>query len=638
MTISQATLQNNRKVRGTYPLRAKKKEPPRDWLMAAWDFETKGLHGAVNFGSLQWELSPAGARSRIVTVKTEDEMLAAMLAANVEGMRWYAHNAGYDLFYLINAAMRLHATGELTNIEALVRGERNIFAVLFHFKDKPALACYDSMAIVANGGVGIKLEKLAEAFSTVGQKLKIDWKRETFNPKLARHRRYARRDTEILLDSMVNFNAAVHRHYGVNIRATAASTAMHAWRATLPPQAAYWRLRPEREQIARDCYYGGLVFLTNTRIHRDVVSLDVNSMYPYCMRRFGVPYGQVSTIVGRMDDGAPPGIYLCDFDVPASLQMGCVPYRDESGGCFPRGKWRGFAWNIEIERALRWGCKVDVIEGFVFEQIIYPFTDFVNLCERKRGEHKGQGVEMIFKTFQNSLYGKYGSKPTGLEMCLVPPFGGRTEWELACEGWQPFFDEDTGKIIHACMYEREAERSAPYMLPHWAGWITAQARGVLFDMIEAVRALGNGADVICGDTDSIKIERRYVDELVKHRQLSIGNAYGQWKVDAQYRRLIAVAPKCYSYQLPCGRYKGKAKGIPEGKQSGRFHRRVMRGETPTVKWLSGPNLASLVRGRKNQLITRSRRSSVLAESENWTEDRATRDVRAVLIENGVRIK
>lgn len=662
------------------PLAAAKPEGARTWCMGAFDFETLGLHGRVLYGTLQWELEPDGERSQVLGFTTPngsrrepgpakgetdaaDLVLAAMLEANRPGMRWYAHNAEYDLIYLIDAARRLQAAGRIGDIEPVMRGDTAIFRVIFHVVDGPPLECFDSMALAANGGQGISLAKFMAGFSTVGAKRKdVDFAGgELFDPRKRSHREYAKQDTRGLLDCMVNFDRAVHAHYGVHVKGTISATALKAWRVTLPPGARFWRLDADKEAAAREAYFGGLAFLTSTRKHRDVVSLDINSAYPHCMRTFGVPAGEIRVATRYERDIADggwrpaPGIYLAEFEAPddaprrgaGPLSFGCVPYRDDTGMCFPRGRFVGWAWSIEVARAIRWGYRVKVERGYLWERIEYPFGPLVDYCEAKRAEHRGQPVEMIFKTLQNALYGKYGTKPDGLELLVLPPHDDNfreaadRNHALAREGWEmPMAGTVAGRRLY--FRQREIERDAAYMMPHWSGWITAQTRGLLFDAIEAVRELGG--EVICGDTDSLKIERRWVEALQASGAVSIGTAYGQWKIDAEYKMFRAYAPKCYSFlewgpgpRRGGGAYKGKAKGIPGGRQTGRFHMRAFRGQSPRVRWKSSPNLLAILKGRPNALVGRSRVASVLENSDSWIADRDG-SVRAVEIRAGERVR
>jgi hypothetical protein len=626
--------------RQEYPVTRTAPEKPRTWLMAAFDFETEGLHGKVVFGSYQYELEPDGERSEVGICWSERDMLDAMLAANRPGMRWYAHNAQYDEYYLIDAALDDVEAGTMGEIEPVLRGNRSIFRVTFHPKDGAELMVFDSMAIA-----DMSLKKLAAAMSTVGGKGKSpDFKGgEIFDVNNAAHRDYAIQDTRALLDSMVNFNREIFATYRVNIKGTISATAVKAWTTSLDPETRFWRLTPEREEQARLAYFGGLSFLTDTRQHRDVVSLDVNSMYPHCMRTFGVPDGELRTTF-KFDDGSTrpaPGLYYCDFEAPEHLKFGCIGYRDDLGMCFPRGRFTGWAYSIEIARALRWGYGVKIQHGFCWEGISYPFTDFVDLCEAKRAEHKGQPVEMVYKLMQNSVYGKLGMKPEGTELRIVGK-NGPSAAQLADDGWDIYAEEGktAGASGRAYLWEREVERDAAYMLPHWAGWITAQARGVLFDAIEAARAVGG--EVICGDTDSLKLSAATVDKLQARGLVAIGAAYGQWKIDARYDGFRAYAPKCYAYFRGQGsgvraQYGGKAKGIPQSTQTAKFHEQVFRGKNPLVKWQSSPNLLSVLKGGAHATRTRTRLVSLLDNSDNWFSN-STGDVKSVKILDNRRVK
>lgn len=597
-------------------------EKERRWLMGAFDFETRGLDGEVLFGTLQSELVANGERTEIMDTYSADGMLDLLWENNKKKMRWYAHNMEFDAWFLIDAARHRLNRGELDKIVPCLRGMNKVYKVTFYRGDEK-LEIYDSMALA-----DMSLEKFAKAFSTLGNKHKtIDFEAgEIFDAANPDHVEYARQDTRVLLDSIINFNSAIYSHYGVNIKGTISSTALSAWEVTMPRGHIHFRLSPNLENFCRDAYKGGLVFLTDNKEHEDVVSLDVNSMYPHCMRKFGVPFRSPSRV--ETFDFSKPGVYRCKFIAPESLHMGCIGYKDVKGICWPRGEFESTAFGFEIERALAWGYQVELLVGFEWNELAYPFNDFVTLCETKRAEFSGQPVEMIFKLMQNSLYGKFGTKPEGEELCIFPD-----DAEIE-SGWRPFINDHANEFSANLegVWVKTTERDAYYMMPHWAGWITANARGILFDVIEA-----GGGEVIYGDTDSAKMPRRVAERLIGEGKVSVGKDYGAMKVDEVYQILRPIAPKVYAYIDGHGSLGGKGKGIPKKHRTSEYWHSVMAGEKPSVTYYSLDGLKPSMKKGDRRLNTRTRASSDLANSASWFAQ-SDGTVKAIRIVGGQRIK
>jgi hypothetical protein len=91
------------------------------------------------------------------------------------------------------------------------------------------------------------------------------------------------------------------------------------------------------------------------------------------------------------------------------------------------------------------------------------------------------------------------------------------------------------------------------MLPHWAAWITANARIALDQDTEAV----GRSRVRYRDTDSIAVEGDWSG--VKNR---LKPDYGALKDEGEKRRIRYHAPKAYTYMGEDGLWKAVFKGLP----------------------------------------------------------------------------
>ncbi len=604
----------------------------RKHKFAAFDFETNALDGDVIFGTLQFELEPHGERSHVIDVYSAAAMLDSLFAYTDGNVRWFAHNLEYDLLFLIAEVNQRMRQCENYRIELFERGMGNFYKAIIYNPDGERIVLYDSMALY-----GFKLKDFAKQFSTVGEKYYVDFDNVVFDINNNFHIEYARQDTLVLLDCMVNFDNAFYDIFGIHLKGTISSTALAAWECTLGKDDRFYKLTESQNDFVRAGYFGGLVFITDNNFHDDVVSIDSNSMYPDKMRRFGVPVGVPSH--SRVINWQKPGIYKCVFTAPSDLNFGCIGYRDKKGVCWPRGTFESTAFEFEIKKAISWGYKVKVIEGLIFDRIEYPFKKFIDLCETKRAEFKGLSFEIVVKLAQNSVYGKYATKPDGKKIIIV-----NDDFDL--EGWTPYIDINSGSYPIENCYQRETERDTYYMLPHWAAYITARSRENLLSVAELA-----GDDSFYGDTDSVKMSRKKYNELNAAGVLDIGKGYGQWKLDDEYNTFRACAPKVYVYtektKTPTWstllkrdiKYSGKGKGIPEKQRTTAFWQSVFMGDLPQVSYNSLGSLnSSLKKGGVRKLNKATRTVTNLDNSSGWWVDKTTGRVKSVSIINGKRVK
>jgi hypothetical protein len=168
-----------------------------------------------------------------------------------------------------------------------------------------------------------------------------------------------------------------------------------------------------------------------------------------------------------------------------------------------------------------------------------------------RAKCKGTPTETVVKFIQNSLYGKFGTRPEGRQIVIsfdnIPP-----------DGYECSICEDTGAEIPFLFFKEEA-RDAEYMLPHWAAWITANARLTIDDGI----ATAGRSNVRYTDTDSLHVTPAGAALLAASGDL-IGRRYGQYKLEATVSEEAYHGPKFYTAKNADGEIAVKAKGIPRG--------------------------------------------------------------------------
>lgn len=475
----------------------------------------------------------------------EEWLRAVILDKRNRGHVWYAHNGGeFDYKFLIPAIKEMQRERPELRCDIVTQGNGGrVIGLVFKYQ-KRRYELRDSFALVSTS-----LKRFAGQFSATVQKRDFDWATTEFDPLDPEHRAYLEHDVLSLKAALLAFFALVEEHFHVPCGWTIAASAMRAWRYTLPRTWGFWRQTDEVEGFTRRCYYGGLVFLTGTQPRRDALAVDVNSMYPFVMRTFGVPTGSAAHVVKR--DPRFPGFYRVIARIAEDAPFTCIPRRDPKGALsWPTGEFETWVCSVDIDLGLELGYEFEIIEGYEFDKIEHLYNPFVTTCERLRLEYKGTAVEAAAKIFQNGLYGKFGTKP--LSTAYV-----QSADDLSDE-YTPSMDESTGEFIEG-LYEKIERLDAPYIMPHWAAWITAQARAYLVRMCRAI----GFAHVYYGDTDSITADRAAVEAAIARGEIEIGARYGQLKIEHEYALFMAGAPKLYYGVHTDGTTVAKAKGVPK---------------------------------------------------------------------------
>jgi len=526
--------------------RQKKNGPNRTFFIGAFDTETNGLDGELLLCSYAHESSPEA-----VLCNSPIDFLTDIFSRDKKIMRktvWFSHNAEYDWRYLIN---HLKTFADRYDFVPVERTHGKFFQLSVYTKrdvngKRELITTFrDSYAIYNQS-----LKAFTTAFCKRYVKQDIGLAYRTFDPNRAADREYAKFDVLGLIEAIDAYDRILHIHFGVHLKGTFSSTAYQACLRFLPDGEWHVRQSPEVEDFFRQCYFGGAVRINTSPgfTHHNVKVYDINSSYPANMRK-GVPKGNPLWTSHYRPEF--PGFYHFDINAPANLSHPILPRRTKNGGIDFRNDGRltnVYASSIEIERALKQGyTDLHVNFGYFFpEGLTDCFSELVDTCERLRAEYKGTPTEIVVKYIQNSVYGKFGTKKEGREIII-------DFTDICPAGCTPLHETmpDGSLQLMPYLFVKESERDAEYMMPHYAAWITANARLLLDDGIEAV---GRDKVLYC-DTDSIHI-------LPDANQPEIGKRYGQFKLEKTFETVRYHAPKCYTWEHE-GEIEAVYKGLPE---------------------------------------------------------------------------
>jgi len=556
-----------------FPMKKQKEDLPV--TIAAFDFETEGLGGKLLCAT--WYIDGM-IEPQIILGEPEYIVHEIIRIFEISGknIRWYAHNAQYDWRYLVDELVERYEK----TIQFLMRSDSDVFVIKTHLFE-----LVDSYAVFPQS-----LKKMSESFDPEYGKLEIDDITQ-FDPQNLQHQEYAKRDAFTLVRSLKNYDKAIYQIFGVHIAYTVASTAVKAWRSTI--KTNYFK--PDRiDEFVRTAYFGGLVALSSNKTFENVFTYDINSSYPYTMREFGVPYGTYAQAFHVVPDY--PGVYRVLVQTPDDLVFPILPKRIKKGKSdyivWAQGVFETCVTNIELDFAVKNGYKIlKVYEGVIWKEIVYPFGDFVDLCERTRWKHKGTPFELVAKLMQNSVYGKFGSRTERTEL-FIP------QSDAEHEGAFPWGSSEK-------LWIRDQHIESIQALPQWAVFITAQAR---LNLLEKIYELGVENVIYC-DTDSITTTKT-MDK--KH----IGDAYGKFKLEKTWRTFRAIAPKVYVGELDNGNMLGAVKGIPKKKLTAADYIELMKQGNITADLSILPSFKSFMKGNRTtkQML---RKSTDIANSATW---------------------
>lgn len=540
------------------------------WKIATFDIETFAETGSQLLGDFSMAISSLDGIKH--TKHYSAFSLMHEILSRKDGYRWYAHNgANFDFKYLLNDDVRQLLKsrgygisiigGKIPKAFALTKGHHKI------------LIC-DSYKIMPES-----LRNLGAKLGATVTKGFIDFEGgERFSKDNPDHVQYLLDDVISLHQIVTKYRDIITETFGNDIKCTASSTSFAAWRITIP--AAVYQHPAECNEFVRSSYYGGRTQSFFTGIVRDIWGVDVNSLYPYCMRTFGGishPY-----ITDTLEDC---GFYRIVAEVPESVKFGPLPMRkkDGTGIQFPVGRFETYASSVEIRIALTMGCSVDIITGWAFEENDCDmFRGFVDQCERLRATDYSGPLGTACKYLQNNLYGFFGMNPEREELW----YGDYPEGdESDSDSW--FRVRDIHGEIMDHVWSKTTRQESINCIPAIAAWVTANARGYLLkQMLEEENA---GNEVLYCDTDSIFTAHKPIARIHD-------TEYGAYKYIAEgAEEITLLAPKTYRI-LGGTKPIYKCKGIPNKHLESADYDNVLDGETVVKEFTQVNSLTRVIRG------------------------------------------
>lgn len=505
-------------------------ERTRDWYVA--DFETTGLNEYEETGRTRiWLYSICNSNSVIV----ED-------GNNIDDfMKWcekhpqsvvYFHNLKFDGTFILSWLLENNfpiedklLTHSKRGFSTLIGDMGEFYQIKVNFAPNKQITFYDSLKLIP-----LTVKKIAEAFELPIQKEVIDYNNyDITEEKLS----YVHNDVRIVAMALKFFREQGH------YRMTIGSNAYHSFTDNYADaRRMFPRLDKEFIEYWREAYRGGRTQvnpLYENKIVSNVKRYDINSMYPYLMADMPLPYGKPI----KMSKAGTCRFELYVVKISFKLKPNHMPTLLKSHSLYNKAGETYYTdsgtiltlkiSNIDLELMKR---HYDIyvlkyVEIWGFKTIRYVFNDWVREHYKAKSEAKG-GLRLVYKLILNSLYGKYGSRPTGRNKI-------------------PFLED--GILTYKLSEEHDM---GIYYLPV-AIAITSWAHKMIDD---AIVETGYENFVYC-DTDSVHTLGSIPEEWIDNKEL------GKFKFEGLEEIAKYVRQKTYIYKQD-GKWELTCAGMPQG--------------------------------------------------------------------------
>ena len=482
------------------------------WYVA--DFETTGINEYTKTGSTRvWLYSIADKNAKIVNDGSSIEEFMEWCEEHPQSLIYF-HNLRFDGSFILNYLFK-HKFEHVDKL--LVHSQRGFstligdmgeyYQIKINFASNKQVTIQDSLKIIP-----LKVKKIAEAFNLPIEKEVIDYDDYTIDDKRLE---YVHHDVQIVAMAMKFF-----RDQGLT-KMTIGSNAYHEFmnnnkhlRWYLPELGRDWLTE------WRSAYRGGrsqINPLHENEVLTNVRRYDINSMYPYVMATYPMPYGEPieCDTIGNFE------FELYDIDIDFDLKEGHLPTLLKKNGLFAKGDSYYISSDsiehikissVDYELLKRHYdihyIKFNKIYGFRTTEVM--FQDFIHKYYKLKSESKG-GLRLVYKLILNNLYGKFGSNCEG--RTKIPYIG----------------SDDSLEYKYSDIQEMKQ-----YYLPI-AIAIVSWAHKLIDD---AILKTGYENFVYC-DTDSVHTLGTLPDSWVDSKEL------GKFKLEAIETKAKYVRQKCY---------------------------------------------------------------------------------------------
>lgn len=356
--------------------------------------------------------------------------------------------------------------------------------------------------------------------------------------------KYCEIDVKSLWFILRKFQINIYSSFDVDFNnyPTLASLAFGIYRVNFLKENTIPKISGEMYNNIVKSYTGGSVDVFKP-LGNNVNRYDVNSLYPSVMAKLPSPVGNIKLFKGNPFDfiEKPFGFFKVRVEAPLAMNVPILQTRIKTSisgirTISPVGNWEGWYFSEEIVNAMKYGYKVDIIWGYLFDKE-YIFKEYVEqLYKIKQESTKDNPMYVISKLLLNSLYGRFGMSPYKENHKIL-------KGEEAITN----FYNDNSLIISdsleispdvelvSYITKTDEDESLENINVSIASSITAYARIQMSEL-----KIKYSDNLYYSDTDSIDLNVKLEDKY-------ISDNLGDFKHEETFNSVVYIAPKVYSY-------------------------------------------------------------------------------------------
>lgn len=430
----------------------------------------------------------------------------------------YFHNLKFDgsfiLNYLLNNDFEYKDKLLLRDnkgFTTLIGEEGEYYQIKINFAHDKQVIIQDSLKIIP-----LKVREIAKAFNLPIEKESIDYHNYIVNEQTLS---YVNKDVQIVQQALKFFkdNGFNKMTIGSNSY-TRFKDSCRIFDDLFPLLDRNWL------EEYRDAYRGGRSQVNpkyQGKVVHNIKRFDINSMYPYTLAQFPMPYGYPI----KLDKPNVFKFEVYKVDISFTLKKGHLPTLLKKGSMFSISDDSYYIntdlvetiyiTNIDLELLYRHYdisyIKYQEIWGFKTSSVI--FREFIEEFYELKSKSKG-GMKLLYKLILNNLYGKFGSKCKGRNK--IPVLG------------------DNNSLEYNMSEEQDMKA---YYLP-----VALQVCSVAHKLIDdAIMETGYDNFVYC-DTDSVHTLGDLPQYMIDNKEL------GKFKLEAIEDTGKYVRQKCYIHR------------------------------------------------------------------------------------------
>ena len=387
---------------------------------------------------------------------------------------------------------------------------------------------------------------------------------------------YCRNDVLVLSKVWLEFKNAVEDIFNcelVDQTMTLAGLSYKLFQANMPFDVELRHPNKEDYFNMREALIGGRCISVNG-IYKDVLCLDVKSLYPASMAFYDQPYGSFKRVSSRPKDEL--GIYYVRVTPNRNNKSNFFPIRSHNKityNNFEESTYIAWYTNVDIDIGLSEGHNIEYIPFDSYENIGYSWSKKGKIFEKyikdvlyklkiKYEKQNNKVKRNVIKIIMNSLWGKFAQKWVNFEYFI------KSEDDIDFESEEAYKIWDTDfmliKKIKESTYSSKPIQNGVFTLS-WARY-----------HMKSIWDAGakEGAECIYSDTDSIFVHKEHFKKNAKFmlnglKVPIIGSEVGQLELECEFDKLLCAGKKQYMgfytyFQdgKPCIKEKKRFKGIP----------------------------------------------------------------------------